>query len=336
MVKIYWSDGLVISDGHEKMTFDPRRTIEGCVTFITHAHGDHVSGFLNPGEKCSTKQTADLYRAGNRRKPEDHKFLQYGETLKLDTCRVQLLNAGHILGSAQFKIETPEGVIVYTGDMNLQETLLTAPAEIEDAEVLIIESTYGEPSYVFPRREYTYADIAKWISQTLETGRTPFFRVSPVGKAQEIIAITNQLTYADVVVHPKVSCFSEVYVRNGAKLRYHDAKSEEGEEILARGEAVLVYPQNEEAAPQGEVSQAVATGWALRFKRWDVDKAFPLSLHADFRQLLSYVEAARPRIVYTCHGFDDRLATIIRKRCRIEAYPIKNLSRESLTDYLFS
>ncbi len=335
-MKIYWSDGVVISDGHEKITFDPRRRIEGSVTFITHAHGDHVYGFSNPGKKCSTKQTADLYHAGNGRRPKDHRSLQYGETLKLDTCRVQSLNAGHILGSAQYKIETSEGVVVYTGDMNLQETLVTAPAEIEDADVLIIESTYGEPSYVFPRRERTYADIARWISQTLEVGRTPFFKVSPVGKAQEIIAIANQLTRADVVVHPRVLCFSEVYVGNGAKLRYYGMESEEGEEMLARGEAILIYPQSEETAPKGEVSRAVATGWALRFKKWDVDRAFPLSLHADFRQLLSYVETANPRIVYTCHGFDDKLATIIRKRCQIEAYPIRNLSRESLTDYLFS
>jgi putative mRNA 3-end processing factor len=71
---------------------------------------------------------------------------------------------------------------------------------------------------------------------------------------------------------------------------------------------------------------AIATGWALRYRFGFYDAAFPLSSHADFRGLISHVEACMPRKVYTMHGYSKRLAKELERRGFL-ATPLESVGR---------
>jgi Cft2 family RNA processing exonuclease len=86
---------------------------------------------------------------------------------------------------------------------------------------------------------------------------------------------------------------------------------------------------------------AVLTGWAIdRGRRYfnGVDQAIPLSDHADFSELLEYVRKARPKKVYTVHGFAEFVNSLrdkgfdaepLRKTTKVES----TFSKEVLTNY---
>ncbi|HSH92743.1 MAG TPA: MBL fold metallo-hydrolase RNA specificity domain-containing protein, partial [Roseimicrobium sp.] len=69
---------------------------------------------------------------------------------------------------------------------------------------------------------------------------------------------------------------------------------------------------------------AMITGWALdrnTIHRHHCDAAFALSDHADFADLLSYVERVNPKKVLTLHGFAEDFARTLRER-GIEAWAL--------------
>lgn len=75
--------------------------------------------------------------------------------------------------------------------------------------------------------------------------------------------------------------------------------------------------------------------WAIdsSFKcRMRVDEAFPLSDHADFEELMAFVKACDPSVVFTHHGFSVELASEIQRSLDIDAHPlIKN--QKSLLEF---
>jgi len=154
-LKVYWDSGVVIQLGETTICLDPQTTkIPYDHILISHAHRDHTAGFLAlKPKKYSTYPTIDIFEAITRRKVNNVKRLSYGEKVKIGDFKVFVYNSGHILGSAMFKIETSEGTVLYTGDLNCVDTLITSAANNVQCDILIIESTYGNSGFVFPSRE---------------------------------------------------------------------------------------------------------------------------------------------------------------------------------------
>jgi putative mRNA 3-end processing factor len=262
--------------------------------------------------------------------------IQINETIRVDDVKITAHNAGHILGSAQFQVQTALENVVYTGDINCADTLITNAAEILKCDTLIIEATYGHPAYVFPRREDTYVDIVKWTVSQIRAGRTPVFHLYSAGKAQEIIRLFNLLTRVTVVTHPVVSRVSAAYRSSGVKLDYLDAKTAEGSQVIKSGECVYVTPSNATFRDLRKASHAIVTGWVVRHKPRSVDAAFPLSSHADFLQLINHVREVKPKRVYTIYGFQDTLAELLHRKLKMDTRPIKTIGQKQLREFLWS
>jgi hypothetical protein len=98
------------------------------------------------------------------------------------------------------------------------------------------------------------------------------------------------------------------------------------------GKYVAVYPNYAlgSAAIKNQ-SPAIATGWAVRFKRRG--GAFPLSSHADFPQLLSFIKNSKPKRVFTCFGSSLDLANILQRKLGLEARPLPTTKESKLTDF---
>ncbi|MEM4417294.1 MAG: MBL fold metallo-hydrolase [Nitrososphaerota archaeon] len=309
MLRLDFRRGVNISSSSARLSFDSEAgPSEICC--ISHAHSDHV---VEHYKSVMSPETMALIRSRGIRVRGVRPVRNGGHIVVGDDVVLALFDSGHVLGSSQFMVEHDGGSIVYTGDINTVETLLTKPAEARPCETLILESTYGSPEYVFPERERVYGDIVSWISRCIATGEIPAFKSYTIGKAQEIIKMVNTFTSLPVVVGVSVAEACRVFNDAGAGLEYYPVNADEGVELLSGGGCVYVDGSRRRLPTWKRVRWAVATGWALRYRFDDFDRAFPLSGHADFPNLLRYVESVGPRKIFTVHGYSARLASHLRR-----------------------
>lgn len=266
--------------------------------FISHAHNDHLArhelAFCTPA-------TAAIYQ--HRLGPQRVREMAYRQPLEWGGLRITVFPAGHMLGSAMLLVEGDEGSLLYTGDYKLGESATAERAELPRADVLVMESTFGDPAYRLPPRSETIARLVEIVQQTLADGKTPVIRAYVVGKAQEVTAI---LTSAGipVVQHPLIYAASQVYEACGCSLGDVACYSRSP----PPGAAVIVPPIQQKAEKLTGIAQPITisvTGWAQSPRSrgaWRTDHALPLSDHADFDELLATIDQVQPRVIYCTHG----------------------------------
>ena len=321
---VKWDDGVSVECGETRLLFDPQRNNHSYPSiFITHAHFDHSRGlsFTEP-EKISTEETKEIAAAYER--VADHwKPLPVGGRVKIDDLEVVSHNAGHVLGSALYEAVTPEGNVVYTGDLQFRDSFTMKAAEPIPCDVLVIETTFGAPSFSFPERETVAGNMTQWAKETIESGKVPTFKADSLGNAQEITKAFNMLSELPVTVHWRIAQINEIYNDSGQDLEFLDARTEEASEVTSSGECVFVAPKNINLTSHPELEPALVSGWAVWAKQ--EANAFALSDHADFDQLMEFVESCKPRTVFTCFGGqrDTIFANQVQKELGIEARPLK-------------
>jgi Cft2 family RNA processing exonuclease len=284
--------------------------------FISHAHADHMA--RHELAYC-TPATAALYQ--HRLGPRPTRAMPFGEPLALGELTLTTLPAGHVLGSAMLHIHGPAGTLLYTGDFKLRSSATAEPADPPHVNVLIMESTYGDPRYRLPPRQQAIDQLLGVVSRVLALGRTPLVRAYVLGKAQEVTRILTSAGFR-VVQHRLVHAISEVYRHCGCDL---------GPVECCDGhpppDAVVVAPPRSQRAAdlpglRRPVSIAV-TGWAIDPAwRWRIgaDYAIALSDHADFDELVECVERVQPDAVYCTHG-PESFVEVLRRRGH-NAHPI--------------
>jgi putative mRNA 3-end processing factor len=332
--RIGWANGILIESSGSRFIFDPlqgRPLRENWHVFITHAHSDHTYGFSSEANKYATKQTLRIYEALRDRKVRNVRTLSVGEKIRFDDTEISVLNAGHMLGSCQYHVAAPEFTAIYTGDINCIDTLTTQAADHEQCDYLIVEATYGHPSYVFPPRSTMYADIVSWTMSEIKNDKLPTFQVYSSGKPQEVTRLFNVYMKIPVVCDPTIARSNRVHTKNGVKLEYIDSSTADGKRMLKNGGCVYISTTNGDRMPQN-ASRAVATGWALRqaFRRFT---SFPLSSHADHDQLLEFVRRTNPKRVYVFTGYSDILAAEIEHKLGIRAGPLPMITQTKLLDF---
>jgi len=248
----------------------------------------------------------------------------------VDDIRVKALDAGHMLGSAQFLIETPNKSILYTGDINCIDTLTTKAAEPEHCDILVIEATYGSPQYRFPSRETVYAEIVEWAVDTIKQGRIPCLHVYAAGKAQEVVRLFNVYTHLPVIVNPRLDGVNETYHRSGVPLDWFSSDSRDGKTILEKDPCVYLTTPSDRAHIGRRFSRAYATGWALSLHSRIT--AFPLSSHADFDQLISFVKACDPEQVFVFTGFAEDLRRALGSKLGLDARAVPSYLQRTLAE----
>jgi putative mRNA 3-end processing factor len=332
--RVGWANGILIAPSDSRLLFDPvqgRPLREDSQVFITHAHSDHTYGFSTAARKYSTQETLHIYEALRDRKVKNVRTFSVGEKVRIDDTEISVLNAGHMLGSCQYHIAAPEFTAIYTGDINCVDTLTTQAADHGPCDYLIVEATYGHPSYVFPPRSTMYADIVSWTMSEVKEGKIPTFQVYSSGKPQEVTRLFNVYMKIPVVCAPTIARAHRVHTKSGVKLEYIDSSTPDGKRMLKKGGCVYITTTNGDHMPQN-ASRAITTGWALRqaFRKFT---SFPLSSHADHDQLLDFVRRANPKRVYVFTGYSDMLAAEIERKLGIRAGPLPVIAQTKLLDF---
>lgn len=275
----------------------------GDIPFLSHAHSDHTSGLKRKKKVVSMPETLEL--AG----------------INAEIIRpkgAELLEAGHMLGARQLKVEDEGQTIVYSGDICLQPNIFSMKAEIPRCDRLIMEATYGDPDYEFPPLEEVHRGIEKWVKANHESNIV--MGCYHMGKAQEMIRILNDCGIAPVVTE-KTESFCKVYDKYGYRLDRVLVGTDEAEEAMSRP-FVGIVPMNKakryfahklSEAFGRETLCAVATGWALHY-RFNVDEAFPLSDHAGFKDLVTYAEGTGAKRVEFFCGDGTRVLAALKMR----------------------
>ena len=297
---------------HLGLWLDPHQAKRELV-FVSHAHSDHIARHR---EVILTEPTARLMtaRLGGRRTEHMMKFGEVREFSGGDGVpfRITLLPAGHILGSAMSLVECEGESVLYTGDFKLRPGLAAEVCEPRPADTLIMETTFGRPQYRFPDARDVMRDVIRFCEETLRADASPVLHAYSLGKSQELLCGLSGAGLP-VVLHDATHKMTRIYEQFGHRFPAYE-KHEAGQ---GRGKVVISPPaaRTELMLALGPVRRAMITGWAIdpgcRF-RYQCDAAFPLSDHADFPDLIEFVQQVQPQRVFTLHGFAADFAGTLR------------------------
>lgn len=293
---------------------------------LTHAHADHA----RPGSASyhATQVGLGLLRQRLGKNAVLH-GLDYSEALILGDAQVSLHPAGHVLGSAQVRVQVEERVWVVTGDYKRDPDPTCAPFEVVPCDTLITEATFALPVYRWPSIEQVVGEIFQWWEANRAAGRTSVLLAYSLGKAQRVMAELCRFTDHPVYVHRAVAGLNRCYREAGIKLlperTLPDARRTQ--RTLA-GELIIVPP----GALSGgwmrrleDASLGLCSGWMLlRSSRRQAgyERGFILSDHADWPGLLRTVQESGARRVLTTHGQSEVLARYLRE-LGIDAWPLE-------------
>jgi putative mRNA 3-end processing factor len=293
---------------------DPWRPVERAV--ITHAHGDHASFghrhylVARPGEHITRRRVGQ---------DASMQTLEYGEPVTLGGVNVSFHPAGHVLGSAQVRIECRGEVWVVSGDYKLQPDSTCAAFEPVPCDTFITESTFGLPIYRWRDPPELFADVNRWWNENRAAGRASVVYAYALGKAQRVIANVDA-AIGPIYTHGAVEVLNEAYRATHVPLPPTRRVSEMPRGHDFRG-ALIVAPPSAQSTPWlrrlGDYADAFASGWmqirGVRRRR-AVDRGFALSDHADWPGLLQAISATGAQRVFVTHGYSDPLVRWLCER----------------------
>lgn len=293
---------------------DPWRPVDRAV--ITHAHADHAcpghAHYLTASPARGVMQS----RLGANAQIET---LDYGEACDINGVRVSLHPAGHVLGSAQVRIEHRGEVWVVSGDYKLDHDPTCAAFEPVKCDTFISESTFGLPIYRWRAHDEMFAEINRWWADNAAAGRASVLFGYAFGKAQRMLKSVDH-AIGPIVCHGAVEALNRAYREAGVMLP-ETLMVSDADKKFDFSRALVVAPPSAQGSPWlkrfGEYSDAFASGWmAIRGakKQRNVDRGFVISDHADWPGLLRAIEASEAKRVLITHGQVGVMVQYLRER----------------------
>ncbi len=292
---------------------DPWRPVPRAV--ITHAHSDHAR--IGNGHYLAAAPAEGVLRA--RLGEVDLQLLPYGESLVHHGVKLSLHPAGHVLGSAQVRLEHGGQVWVASGDYKVAPDPTCAPFEPVRCDTFITESTFGLPIYRWCPDEEVFADVNAWWTRNAAHGRASVLCCYSFGKAQRVLAGIDP-SIGPVIVHGAVEPLNRAYRAAGVSLPETRMVTDVKDKADLR-RCLVVCPPGAAASPWlrrfGDAQTAFASGWMQvrgNRRRGGYDRGFVLSDHADWPGLLSAIEATQARRVIVTHGSAAVLVRYLREQ----------------------
>lgn len=296
---------------------------------ITHAHADHA----RPGSALyvCTREAAPI--VAHRIPDAAIRAVEYGERITLGDVSVSLHPAGHVLGSAQVRIERDGEVWVASGDFKRAPDPTCVAFESVRCDVFVSEATFALPIYRWPAPSDVAAEILAWWRACAARGRTALLFCYALGKSQRILAELSRLIGdapaddAPVYVHGAIEPIVALYRSAGVAMLPTQLVRDVDDARKLRG-ALVLAPPSASGTPWMKRFSAAETALASGFmrvrgdrRRRGHDRGFVLSDHADWPALLDTVAESGAKRVLVTHGHSEVLARFLRER-GLDATPI--------------
>ena len=305
---------------------DPHRPVPRAL--LTHAHADHARSGCGRYWAIACSEGILRRRLGAAIALEP---VAYGQELRLGGARVSFHAAGHVLGSAQIRLEAGGESWLVSGDYKREADPSCQPFEPVRADGLITEATFALPIYRWPSPRTVVAEMVAWWRQAPERPSVLFCYA--LGKAQRILAELAALgVEEEVLLHGAVEALMEPYRAAGVTMVPTRPLSQLGKGESLAGRLVLAPPAAGGSSWMRRLRGAqsgFASGWmAVRGarRRRGHGRGFVLSDHADWEGVLRTVRESGARQVLVTHGHNEVLARYLREQEGLAAEPLTALA----------
>jgi putative mRNA 3-end processing factor len=293
---------------------DPWRPVRCAV--ITHGHSDHARVGMGTYHCTDASLPILRWRLGN----QNYYAHRYGETFTLGAASVSLHPAGHVLGSAQVRVEVAGEVWVASGDYKRQPDPTCAAFEVVRCDTFITEATFGLPVYRWPDTTEVARDIVAWRRRCGERGDAAILYCYAFGKAQRVLAELATLDDQPALLHGAIASGVSVYREAGIAMLATLPVADERKHGDFAGKLILA-PPSAAGSPWlrrfGNAQQGFASGW-MRIRgnrrRRNFDRGFVISDHADWPALLSTVHETGAKRVIATHGNTDAIIRCLNEQ----------------------
>jgi putative mRNA 3-end processing factor len=303
------SDGLYCPAGD--FYIDPWNPVSCAV--ITHSHSDHARPGSGTYLIAASGERIFRYCLGSDASVE---AVRYGETRNLNGVTVSLHPAGHILGSAQVRVEYRGEVWVASGDYKLASDPTCAPFEPVPCHTFVTESTFGLPIYRWSTAEVVFGEINDWWRQCQKAGKAALIFAYALVKAQRVLSGLDP-SIGPIFAHGAVRNLNSAYRDSGVSLPAVLSPND-----VPKGydwsRALIIAPPSAHGTHWvrrfGVVSTAFASGW-MRIRgtrrRRSIDRGFVLSDHADWPGLFEAIRTTRAERIWVTHGYRSPLVRFL-------------------------
>jgi putative mRNA 3-end processing factor len=315
----FLAEGIYCKPG--KFYIDPWLPVE--MALITHGHADHARRGMK--KYLCHDFTVPILRS--RLSPDIQvQGISYGKNITINGVKVSFHPAGHIIGSAQIRMEYQGKVVVVSGDYKLHDDGLSTPFEPVRCHEFVSESTFGLPIYNWQSVDLLNKHLQDWVLQNKESGNTSVFIGYSLGKAQRIMKALGNL--GPLYVHYSIGRLNQAYESVGISLpEYEIVDLRQDVKHLDRG-IVILPPALADSAMIRRIPNRVTaycSGWmqVRGARRWrSADAGFAISDHADWNGLLQAIRMTRAERVFVTHG-QTSVFTRYLNETGIEAIEVK-------------
>ena len=287
------------------------------VSLVTHAHADHARPVADV--TYAAESSVPLLR---RRLGEDLDIrgVPFGEPMTFGETTVSFHPAGHVLGSAQIRVERAGEVWVFTGDFKRDADPSCEPFELVPCDTFITEATFALPVYRWQPGPLVAREIFDWWQSMKAAERPAVLFGYALGKAQRVLAELAAFTDEEVFVHGAVHPLTELYREAGIHMlptRPIDLRDRRQD---YRGRLIVAPPGASGSTWMRrfrDASTGFCSGWMRvrgNRRRRGYDRGFVLSDHADWPGLLRTIEETGASRVLTTHGQSAALVRLLRER----------------------
>src|SRR6185437_5012973 len=331
--------GLYCAQG--RFYIDPWRPVDKAV--ITHAHSDHAR--VGSGSYLCHRLTVPLLdlrlgpglAGGAASSPEFaglgsgsgglYQGVEWGEAVYLNGVRVSLHPAGHVIGSSQVRVEYQGEVWVVSGDYKTEDDGISGAFEPLRCHVFVTESTFGLPIYHWDPQPVLFDYLQSWVADNRARDRTSVLIAYSLGKAQRVL-LGLEPTGVEVYVHGAIWNVHQTLLAAGVALPPVQRVLPDMPKEWFRGKAVIAPPSAEGSSWMRRFptyAVGICSGWMQvrgNVRRRNADAGFAMSDHADWKGLLSAIEATGAEKVFVTHGFQAALSRYLNEK-GIEAAEVR-------------
>lgn len=296
---------------HAGVYLDPWRPVDKAI--ITHGHADHSRW----GHKQYITHHMNVPIIKHRLGDINVTGKDWGETFTINGVTFSFHPAGHIIGSAQVRVEYKGEIWVFTGDYKTEDDGISTPYEVVKCHTFITENTFGLPAFKWLPQKEVMADVNAWWAQNKAEGKTSILFGYTLGKAQRLLKYLDP-EIGKIYTHGAVENMTEVLRTMVDFPETTRVTSLTKKEDFA-GSIVLAPPSAHGSTWIRKMTPYVtgsASGWmAFRGarRRRAIDKGFVLSDHCDFQGLLESIKATGAEKIICTHGYSDIFSQYLRE-----------------------